>query len=79
MNNFAGHGEAACGGAFVVNGCAGNSPGEPEAAVKSGGVALGPTESLPVSAHAERTYTATSEAQPAKTGCGESYCPAVVK
>jgi uncharacterized protein RhaS with RHS repeats len=80
LAKFSGPGEAGCGGAFVANGCAGNSPGEPDAATKSGGLAAGPTEALSVSGHAERTHTWVSAPVAAPKGnCGESYCPTWVK
>lgn len=79
LGTFSGEGEAACGGVFIANGCNGSSSGKPGTHSNSRGVAVGPSEALKASGHAESTHTFVSTPKPANTGCGESYCPAVVK
>ena len=78
LSTFGGGAEAACGGLYVANGCAGGSGNSPKVTTKSAGVAVGPTEVLKTSGHAEQTTTIITKPVKRELGCQERYCPGAV-
>ncbi len=78
LETFRGGGEAACGGLYIGNGCLGGVGSSPKVTTKSAGVAVGPTEVLPMSGHGERTTTIITKPVKRDLGCRERYCPGAV-